>query len=73
MLSQEVTLSDAQATPLIFSLEYSIEDRPAWTLNSMRVGSSSHLLGTPLIRLSGFPTSFIDLLEQLGFVPRRPV
>lgn len=43
------------------------------SLDGTRVGSSSHLLGTPLIRLLGFPTPFVDLLEQLGFVPRRPV
>jgi hypothetical protein len=43
------------------------------SLDGTRVGSSSHLLGTPLIRLPGFATPFVDLLEQLGFVPRRPV
>jgi hypothetical protein len=43
------------------------------SLNGTRIDPSSHLLGTPLIRLSGFPTPFIDLLEQLGFVPRRPI
>ena len=43
------------------------------SLNGMRVDPSLHLLGTPLIRLPGFPTPFVDLLEQLGFVPRRPV
>lgn len=43
------------------------------SLDGTRVDPSSHLLGTPLIRLLGFPTPFVDLLEQLGFVPRRPV
>jgi hypothetical protein len=71
MVSHHVPHGETQATPLVFPLEYS-HTRSA-SLNGTRVDPSSHLLGTPLIRLLGFPTPFIDLLEQLGFVPRRPV